>query len=455
MSFRIQYSAICSVNLWHDFVLARGETELMGLETPLREEVLADYSIHDSLLIQPAEETRVLLRRHRLRFLPGPTGFALAGPVRKSASLAGQLVLETPLPEDFNLRFTVRVIRPAFLHETELPAQPLNGSLLLFSNRTDNLSVEGEPHLTRPLQAFDPSKAYQAGDRVVDQEAGPTVLLEAAEDVTASPAPASGKWVELPAARHDAGRSYVLGERVLHNGSIFEARNAGPLPPPPSEASWTKLYDAQLRTGVSTADLVRGLGRETRLELNPALSAVRITVRDRNNQIVLQDTQFRRDFQLLEEVRLSLPSAPPGLYSLSAEDPSGSAVASLPASFYLHEGPLPFAVIELTKATGAFALFDGQGHLQRPDYQVRFRHRRAFWRYVFHGDLSGFPPDNTGDLAQEDPADLSRYTTTRPLPVNAGMIALQAFDGRRLPNPGPSSSRKERGKRYLETFLTR
>jgi hypothetical protein len=48
MSFRIQFRTLCEIHLWHDFLLARGNTEFEGLRPELRERILAEYSIGDS-----------------------------------------------------------------------------------------------------------------------------------------------------------------------------------------------------------------------------------------------------------------------------------------------------------------------------------------------------------------------------------------------------------------------
>jgi hypothetical protein len=244
---------------------------------------------------------------------------------------------------------------------------------------------------------------------------------------------------------------------VLHDGAVFAAKTSGTLSAPPAAANWTKLYDASLRAGVSGADLILGLPRVARFPLVTPRAFVTIAARDRDGQVVFSDLQLRRDDELLTEVQLSLPTAPPGRYTLEAKAPDGTQIAEVPTAFYLHPGAergVPLAIIELSNPAGALALFDASGHLQSTEYHVRFRHRRAFWRYIFHGDLGSFPPADLGELVQEDPADNSRYITSRPLPLTVGLVALKNFDGKRpLPNPPPSSTRKEGGKLYAESFL--
>ena len=455
MSFRIQFRTLCEVHLWHDFLLARGNTEFEGLTPELRERILAEYSLGDTLRIAPTDETESFLARHKIQFRPRPTGFLLAGAVSESEAQPGRFVLDVSLPADFVLRLSVDILRPAFLDEANLPIS--QSSLFLLSNRT-GLALNGELHLTQPIPIFSPAKGYQSGDLVLDQAPGTTILLEAAEDVSATPAPAAGKWVELPAPRFEAAADYKVGDRVVHEGVIFAAKTSGVLPAPPAAANWTKLYDANFVAGVSKSDLVRCLSRTTRFPLAIPQPFVTVTVRDRNGQIVLHETQFRRDNEPLLEVQISLPTPPPGRYILEAKAPDGTPISGLPTEFYLQPGAergVPLAIIELANPAGPLALFDASGHLQSPHYHIRFRHRRAFWRYTFHGDLTSFKPEDLGDLVQENPADNARYATQRPLPLTAGFVALKPFDGKRLlPNPSPSSTRKEGGKLYAETFLT-
>jgi hypothetical protein len=454
MSFRIQFRTLCEVHFWHDFLLARGSAEFDGLAPELRERILAGYSLGDSLRIAPTEETTDVLRRHRIQFRPRTTGFFLAGAVSESQAEAGRFTLEVPLPADCVLRFSVNILRPGFLDEANLPVS--RSSVFLLSNRT-GVNVNGELHLSQSIPLFSPAKAYQAGDLIRDQAPGTTVLLEAIEDVQAAAAPATGKWVELPAPRYIAEASYEVGDRVLHGGGVFAAKTSGVLPAPPAAANWTKLYDANLAAGVSKADLLRCLSRKARFPLEIPQAFVAVTVRDRDSQIVLHHVQSRRDNSPLHELQIALPSSPPGRYTLEAKAPDGTAISGLPTEFYLHpeaEAGIPLAIVELANLPGPSALFDASGHLISPQYHVRFRHRRAFWRYIFHGDLTSFAPEDLGDLVQESPADNARYATKRPLPLTAGLVTLKPFDGKRLlPNPSPSSTRREGGKLYAETFL--
>ncbi|MGA7904084.1 MAG: hypothetical protein WCA06_15740 [Terrimicrobiaceae bacterium] len=454
MRFQIRFRTICAVHLWHDFLMARGSAEFDSLTPELQERILAEYSIGDSLSIAPTDDTEVMLARHKIRFLSRPTGFALAGAVSESEAQPGLFRLDVPLPSDLVLRFAVNVIRPAFLEEANLPVS--RSSLFLLANRT-GMVANDELHLTQPIAAFDPARSYQAGDLVVDQTPDPTVLLEASADVGPADAPAAGRWVELPAPRFNAVAAYQAGDLVLHDRAVFAAKTSGTLPAPPATANWTKLYDASLRAGVSGADLIPGLPRVARFPLVTPRAFVTITVRDRDGQVVFSDLQLRRDDELLTEAQVSLQTAPPGRYTLEARAPDGTQIAELPTAFYLHPGAergVPFAIFELSNPAGALALFNASGHLQSTEYHIRFRHRRAFWRYIFHGDLASFPPADLGELVQEDPADNSRYVTSRPFPLTVGLVALKNFDGKRpLPNPPPSSTRKEGGKLFAETFL--
>ena len=60
----------------------------------------------------------------------------------------------------------------------------------------------------------------------------------------------------MPAPRFNAVAAYQAGDLVLHDGAVFAAKTSGMLPAPPAAANWTKLYDANLRAGVSGADLI-------------------------------------------------------------------------------------------------------------------------------------------------------------------------------------------------------
>src|SRR5688572_7959798 len=155
MSFTIQYETVCTVHLWHDYVLARGPREFAGLERAIREQILGDYSIHNWLKITPTIETAKALEQYRLRFVPQPTGFIIAGAVRASGTQPGKWVLESPLDEEFEWRFGVEVARPSFVSEASVGGD--SRTTLLFSNRSGNMAENGELHLTMPLEGFDPA----------------------------------------------------------------------------------------------------------------------------------------------------------------------------------------------------------------------------------------------------------------------------------------------------------
>jgi hypothetical protein len=456
MSFAIQYRTLCTVHCWHDFALARGTTEFAALSQQMQDQILRDYAIHNWLQIEPTAQTQELLRRHQLRFVPRPTGFLVAGSVKPGADPAN-LILTSTLPDDFALRFTATIIRSSFSWETNAVDQTHRGSILLFTNRSGN-NANDELHLTSPLPAFDSAKAYRAGDLVVDSDGAPSVLLETTEDQSPAAAPDLARWTQLPSSRYGAAIAYQAGDRALHSGTVFEAKIAGTLPEPPHAASWRRIYDVALRTGTSSADSLHCLARVTRFALDPPPITVNLTVRDRAGAVVYSDSQFRRDGQPIHEAVLVLETLPPGRYKLEAADQNGVTIPDLPASFYLHPesvSGVPFAVIELVNPPGPFQLFDAAGSVLAPVYHIRFRHRYAFWRYTFRGDLSDLPPADPGDVIQEDPADNSRYTTRTPLPLNLGTVNLKKFGPNRLlPNPASPTTRRENGKLYADTYLT-
>jgi len=456
MSFAIHYRTLCTVHFWHDFALARGAMEFAALPSSLQDQILADYSIHDWLRIEPATETRELLARHQLRFVMRPTGFILVGSVDAPGDDPAQVVLTSPLPADFVLRFTVKIVRSSFLQEANGTEPPTRPSIIHLTNRSGN-AVNGELHLSTPLPAFDPAKVYRAGDLVVNSNAAPSALLESIEDQPSRAAPDPAKWVQLPAPLFDAAHAYQPGERAMHNGSVFEAKTAGPLAEPPDADGWRELYQPALRTGISPADSLPSLSRVTRFPLDLPLGLANLIVRDRTGAVVLSDAQFRRDGEPIQEITLSLEALPPGQYSLETTDHTGAAVPGLPTRFYLHPGTepaAPYAVIEIANPPGPFELFDAAGIVRAPAYHVRFRHRHAFWLYTYRGDLSPFTPTHPGDVIQEDPADKSRYRTRTPLPLNLGAVSLKKFGASRLlPNPATPATRRENGKLYADTYL--
>ncbi|HLV67283.1 MAG TPA: hypothetical protein VKY73_15785 [Polyangiaceae bacterium] len=451
MTVRILYRPFLHVHLWHDYALSRGHKPLAALSAESQARVLRDYSIHDHLLVSPTEETKRLLRGHRLVFRPTPTGFALYAAVEPSGPDA-EPVLERPLDPDFVVRFTLDVRRPAFLLEANVPARPA-GSVFHFTNASDN-SSGGVLHLSRPVPGFSATASYAAGDLVVDDADAPTTLFEAASDIDPAPAPTGERWLHLPAEPYVAGTTYEHGDLVVHGGTTYEAAADGELPAPPG-SSWRALFQEALRTGVTRADLRLCVPPRFRFELGEEVPYAEVRVLDRDGQTVLTSRELRRDGAPLSAVEIDLTGRAPGSYTLSVSSPADTPLGGTPLPFELHPDALrglPFAILEIANLPSA-PLTDAEGRLTAPEYHLRFRNRHAYWRYVFQ-DGAESPPADTGELVQEDPTDPSRFVTRKPYPLSAGVVDLKAFAvTRKLPNPTVRSLKKESGKYFQETII--
>ncbi len=454
MTWNVRYRPLFALQIEHDAWLDLGHSELASLRSELREQRLSEYQLSNHLIIQPTPDCARMMHQHRLRIQENALGITVYAEVTADPNVPNQSIPVRPFEIGSSLRFALSAKNLSFHSAANVALDGRSQDRYYFSNSHEH-QEGGALHLTRPVSAFDPSKNYLAGDLAVDQDVNPTILLEAIRDLAPAASPAASDWLQLPVASYQNGSNYAIGAQVFHAGKVFEAVSLGAHPSPPSP-QWRELYQPEIRTGVTHADRIVVLGPEISLPITENLTFAKVIVFRADDSLLLSRPLYHESGDPLSAVALSL-AAPSGFYRIEAEDAQGTALAGFPLEFYLDAEPSagsPFALIEIFHQPGSHAFLNPQGHLLSPTFHVRFRKRHTHWRYTFHGDLSTLPPAQLGALVQENPGDVSRYVSPRPLPLTSGAIALARFgDATFLPNPDLSSTTREGDLLFSETYV--
>ncbi|MDQ8198963.1 hypothetical protein QEH56_12425 [Pelagicoccus enzymogenes] len=455
MPFEIAYRPLLAAKIEHDYFRDLGNKEFESLPLDLQNRQRSKYQLSDYISILPTSETAALLQRHRCRIHPSSDQLLI---LASTTEENGKHRPERPLPDQATLYFTVHLRSTAFLSQANVP-EIGQGQGLFFSNRFEHDS-SSRLHLTQPLAVFDAAASYQAGDLVLDSANAPTQLFEAKTKLTPAANPDAAAWLRLPAPPYQNGASYKTGDRILRAGRCYEAKSDGQHPVPPDNA-WTELYTPTLNEGVSAADRVNFRPSQFTVSLAsaPTSTFATATLKHQSNAVAWEKSFFNPHGEALQTLAIDASGLAPDFYTLEVKLGDGSTLPGHPLSFFLLPASLataPFALIEIqNRAAGSsHALVDAQGHLQSPTFYIRFRKRHAYWRYLFHGDTSDYPPSDTGPLVQEDPQDATRFVTTEPLPLTTAPFSLGSFDDSSITLPAPAAQVIREADRVVsQTFI--
>jgi len=455
MALEITYRPLFHLRIQHDAEMDLGPSEFDALSSNLQERRKEHYNIHDFLQITPTPDSHPLMVQHRMRLIQDPEGVTVYTEVREDPDAPGSYLQAFPLPANAKVRLRIDLINVSFPSSSNLPLNRLTERTLYLSNSFEHQEA-GELHLTKEIPAFDPTATYELGDLVVDDDTTPTILLEARGSVTPAANPSAEDWLRLPTPVYTNGTEYDIGDQAMEGGVLYEATALGSHPAPPS-ANWKEVHTPKLRTGVSNADHVEVFYPVIDLPITEELTFAKIKLFDATDAEVKSTNLYHETKENLTAVHLDMDDLEPGFYRLEATDASDTNLSDFPRQFYLESTPLPtpaFGIVEIFNQNGNHALFNGDDQLISPSYNIRFRKRHSIWRYIFHGELKDLPPAELGDLEQEDPADSSRYVTTKALPLTTGSVQLANFgDTIDLPNPEPYSVILENEKIYSQMYI--
>ena len=467
MSFSIDYSKLFHVDILHEYFLNRGKTlfEFMPVEEQNR--ILSSYNLHDHFEIFPLPETERIMKGMGLIFRQSKKGFFLGVRLDSNELQSGNQIPYYSFENYVSFVFGLRLKDPNLLNYTNLRLKGNGEEIYYFSNLVNNpLTVAGGAHqsfLSLPVQEFETSEAYQAGDLYLD---GPQ-LFEANQHSEPASLPDPAIWHPV-IPNFDPIATYESGDTVFFSGTHYVLRNAT-AQPPGSTTDWEEVLPANQYVTYLDRLLMRAEVFSIDFSpLNEEEVAVQL-LRPGDNEIVYNQLVVNPFGGNLEQhpVRFHVPS---GKYILQLATAGGANLSHpMNGPFILgnsiSKGGL-FALIEIVHHKGNSSA-DAQllnGNLLKtpvPTFQIRFHNRSTYWRYIFNKDqadanLGEFEPDVEAPPIGPPPVELRKFRTILPKPLTKTYLTIKKFEQEVfLPNPsvGLIKPKKEDNKIYSEIYI--
>ncbi len=417
----MRYGILFEVEILHDHFLSLGERVFEALDEGRQRTVRRAYSAGAALRAFPSADAERVLAGHQAVFRATATGFVVG--IRLDPAAAGDVPVLPPGP-DFRLRFGLAVRDRRFFNYTALPESA--PGFYFLSNGSGN-EAAGSRFLSRPVPAFEASRAYEAGE-VRAQSAGATIdLFRAERDTGPSATPVAADWRRIPPDTFDPALAYAAGDVVLSANRLFRARVDGPGADLDDAGDWQPI--GVLANQYVTAADARAL-RPSRFDLDLSAAALpRAAVRllRPGDAVPAWERLYAAAAGTLDAVPVDLATIAPGPYRLAVFDGAGAEVAGLGFDLYLDPEAARagwLGVIEIGPGAAGLALLDGGGALRSPRYTVRLLNRATRWRYIF----PAAQPTGTGAEVAVEGSDPRVLVTaaTRPLTRFGTGARLQA-----------------------------
>lgn len=428
MNHLFQYRSLFHVEILIDYYLSEEAALFQDTVDNPMDTVLAGqrdrYRIDRDFRIVPTADTLAVLRDYRLQFKRSSSGFFVTQQV--NALGGGTFVPFITMDQPFSLRFALFLENPYFYNFTNIR---LEGDLdrkdrfvHYFSNRAANV-VGGVSYLTRPVQDFDPTYAYEASELFIDaSDPLNPVMFEAIEN-NGPGIFNNASWRQLFSGVDPLPQFVTNNDRIVLRPSIFK-----------HEVGSVAMEFLQLQISTLQGSLVK-------------------TLTYRSPEVGLP----------LRFCELDLGDLSPGYYELTAQDALSNPLPELSLRFYMDNTLVqerPFAIIECFHepdgSLGAYRWLDqnNQDQLLFPQYTIRWKNRSTWWRY-YHEESPGIvspllqnldPIPNAPNnriLISNTPLALTQVGREIPVTYSNGDLGL-------FPNPDIQMIYPENGRIYSE-----
>ncbi len=337
MSITVIYNMLFEVKILHHYFLNSGMKNFAIMTGDEQAEMLLSYDVREVFSITPTSESRNHLDRHHCLCKQTATGLIVGLKAQLEDQTQKKYRPFISIDNDLIFTFHLHTKNFALLNYTDLPLTGDSGKVYLFSNRKGP-AVKEFPSLCTSPDSYSNSLEYLPGDMVVDNEASPATLYTAKLKTTDDPV-GSPDWL------------------VEKKSDGFPMSYANP-------ADRHQLVRQQLLYKVKTADVV---------------PEVVITTAS-GNVVEVKSAILPGEFRTIQ---LDLRGLPEGFYSLHAESEDSSYQDDM-VFYLLQQKEPPFAILELhvKSDTAAYDMLDPQGCMLGPSYELRFRNRATYWRYV-------------------------------------------------------------------------
>jgi hypothetical protein len=448
----IRYRPLFHVDIAHDYFLSRGDVVFEANADADRAALSNLYAVGDFLEIAPDQTTASTMAGHKMLFKSTGMGFTVAVQLDPSATDIRPLV---PPPADFRLTFSLRIVDGRFGNYTELG--PATTNFYRFGNDSQNRTA-GVNFLSNPVPAFSATRRYVAGE-IRAQAAGATFdLFLALRDTGPTAAPVPADWRRIPPDTWSASTTYRTGAIVLFSNQLFRALVDNPGTDLTNATKWQPvgMLGNQYVTVTDTILPVSGLFN---LDLSDAgLAQATVRVFPAGATVAATEQTFAIAQGTLSQVQIDLRGLAQGRYRVEILNASGTAVRELPC--FLSPRAIVenwFGAVEIGSGASDFALFNNDGTLRTPRYELRFLNRATRWRYVFPaaqrvgaGAEVAVQVGNNNILVTPAPRPLTRFGAGSRL--QAGSTTPTVSEEILLPAPEVKRIRRENAEWFSETY---
>ena len=355
MSQSIIYKSFFEVKVRHHYFLNKGDQAWDSMSQDDKDSQEAKFDAHEILDIIPTSDCIKALNAHSCVFKKTSSGLIVGIKAIADDVNSGKFKAFVSLNDNETFRFVVKLKDYNFLNYTALSLQSSKDKLFVLNNSISNASNHF-PSLSTIPPVFKNGKTYMPGDMLSDDTANQTKLFTALLKTSDNPT-GSNDWLT-----EDGNANTPL--------SFVNINDSYPL------AKGFFTYTMNEKDSYPIAKLKDASG----FTINPKME-------------VLQG-----DFYTLQVDMLKYPE---GIYSIHID--SDNPAYHDDVTFYLLQGSdTPFALIEVrvkSKQT-AFDLTN-QEDLLSPVFEIRFRNRHTYWRYIGKKFSTPYVPDN--------PLPLTRY----------------------------------------------
>lgn len=386
MAVTITYNKLFEVKILHHFFLNKGEAVFDSMTDEDKALTMLNYDVRDFFDIFPTPECQKALSSHNCVFKATSQGIIIGIRAESDYQDPSNIIPFIPFADDQVFTFVIQLKDMGFMNYTALSFTGNSGKMYMFSNLVSG-SPKSFPFITSNPPVYEADTEYYPGDMLGNDPDNLSTLYTALNK-SSNPVTNTDDWI-----------AEALADNVPLNYANLNDQHS--------------VIRGMLLYKVSVADATPSITVKT-------ASGIII-----NPEINILVGEYRT-------VQVDMRGFPDGFYSIhfeSADPPYDDDIA-----FYLfQQRSNPFGIISLALQSDNpdYSMIDGNGFLRSPVYELRFRNRLTYWRYVGKAF--------NASSVTEKPLPLTRYGVI----TNVTVKDKNGADVEDLPNPGYSPVKTE------------
>ena len=337
MSISITYGILFEVRILHHFFLNRGKDMYDSMSDAEKADMMLKYDAREIFEVVPTGDCSKILHAHNCIFRFTSQGIIIGLRAEADDQEPPKFKPFKSLDDDLKFTFLIKLRDMDFMNYTALPFTGNSGQVYSFVN-----TITGSPKKSPAISVIPPvytaATEYFPGDMLSDNPNNQSKLFTALRK-TSSVTSNAGEWLTEVLADNLPMQYVNVNDRhpLVRGLFSYQVKVAGIEP-------------------IATVKTASGLTVTPQITILPG------------------------DFRTLQ---IDMRHFPEGFYSMHVE--SAVPVYTDDIAFYLlHERVSPFGIIEINVKSDdpSYNIFDPQGFMLSPAYELRFRNRSTRWRYV-------------------------------------------------------------------------